>query len=131
MRFTNEIIAALSDDEIFVYGSNEAGINAAGAAKQAMQWGAKWGVGYGLQGHTFAIPTKDYNIQTLPLDKIAYYVNSFIAHTAIAPNMNFLVTKIGCGLAGYTPEDIAPLFKDAIGVDNIILPYEFYKILNQ
>lgn len=111
-------------NEIFVFGSNEAGIHGAGAAKFAVKHhGAKYGQGVGLQGNSYAIPTKDHNIQTLPLDRIKEYVDKFISFAGICPNMVFRVTAIGCGLAGYTPEQIAPMFAHA--PVNCILPFSF------
>jgi hypothetical protein len=123
MRTTPDIIRDLKPNEIFVFGSNEAGIHGAGAAKLAAdKFGAVYGIGFGLMGKSFAIPTKDENIETLPLDKIKSYVDLFLEYTKTKP-YEFLVTQIGCGLAGYTPKDIAPLFKGA--PDNVILPQVF------
>ena len=99
---------------IFVFGSNEAGIHGAGAAKAAyMHHGAIWGRGWGLQGNSFAIPTKDWNIVTLPLIKIEQYVTWFLDYTCEHPELVFQVTRIGCGLAGYTDSQIGPMFKGA------------------
>jgi hypothetical protein len=123
--FINE----LKDKEIFVFGSNEAGIHGKGAAKQAKRWGAKNGIGEGLSGHTYAIPTKNKDIETLSLHKIQKYVNRFIEYAFWHSELTFLVTKIGCGLAGYKEEDIAPMFYDAVGKKNIILHESFRKIL--
>lgn len=130
MKFTPENIKHLAPNQVFVYGANTAGIHGAGAAKLALRWGAKMGE-YGLNGQTYGIPTKDKKIQTLPLDKIQVHVNDFLATAFSHPEYEFLVSKIGCGLAGYQPKDIAPLFKIIkTGVfDNVILPEEFYKII--
>lgn len=99
---------------IFVFGSNLAGIHGAGAARSALaMFGAVWGVGVGLQGRSYAIPTKDERIQTLPLNRIRPYVDQFLEFARAHPEMNFQVTRIGCGLAGYTDSDIAPMFKEA------------------
>jgi hypothetical protein len=118
-------ITELKDNEIFVFGSNESGIHGAGAAKLALYWGAKWGQGVGLQGKTYAIPTKDKQIKTLPIFKIKKYVNVFIEFAKKNNQLIFRVTPIGCGLAGYKPKDIAPLFEDAKNISNIQLPKEF------
>ena len=127
MRYTPENITSLKLNEIFVFGSNESGSHGGGAAKQAMKWGAKWGKPEGLFGKTYAIPTKTFHAgKTLSLSKIGEYVNSFISYATAHPEYTFLVTKIGCGLAGLTVEEVAPLFKDAIGIENIILPKEFH-----
>lgn len=116
--------------KVFVFGSNLAGRHGAGAAKHAVQeWGAIYGRGVGLQGNAFAIPTKDRDIKTLPIDKIRPYVNGFITFARENPSKTFLLTAIGCGYAGYTPEDIAPLFKKAVDVPNVYFPYEFLRLL--
>lgn len=99
---------------IFVFGSNLAGVHGAGAALEANEnFGAEYGVGVGPTGRAYAIPTKDKNIQTMPLDTIASFVAAFLKYAASQPKTEFFVTAIGCGLAGYTPEQIAPMFKDA------------------
>ena len=127
MNISPSNINVLAHDEIFVFGSNEAGRHGAGAAKQAMRWGAKYGQGYGLQGQTFAIPTMDYNIMPLSIEKIAYYVNRFAGDAAEHPELHFLVTEIGCGLGGKTVEEIAPLFEGCKNDHNIYLPERFLK----
>ena len=99
---------------IFVFGSNTAGRHGKGAALEAVQrHGAIYGKGVGLQGRSYAIPTKDASIRTLPLIKINQYVQQFIKFAEENPKLEFFVTRIGCGLAGYTDEQIAPMFKDA------------------
>lgn len=110
--------------KIFVFGSNLRGVHGAGAAECAhKEHGAKWGVGYGLTGNSFAIPTKDVQIRTLPLQTIAGYVTMFIEFARGNPQLTFQVTRIGCGLAGYKPIDIAPMFK---GVpENCEMPDDF------
>lgn len=128
-RTTPENITRLSLSEVFVFGSNMAGRHGAGAAKAALKFGATMGRCHGLDNQTYGIPTKDGNLNVLPLERIAKYVNNFISDAANYPEQTFLVTKIGCGLAGYAPEQIAPLFKDAIDVPNIHLPEEFWKVL--
>lgn len=130
MKYTPENITHLEPNQIFTYGANEKGIHGAGAAKLALRWGAKMGQ-YGLVGQTYGIPTKDKKIQTLPLDKIQVHVHDFLALAFSHQEYEFLVTKIGCGLALYQPEDIAPLFKIIkTGVfKNVILPEEFYKYI--
>lgn len=98
----------------FVFGSNEAGVHGAGAAKYAYKnCGARFGKGYGHFGDSFAIPTKDIDIVTLPLGPISQYVQGFLAYAAGKKKLSFMVTRIGCGLAGYKDSDIAPLFKGA------------------
>lgn len=130
MRFTPQNIRHLEPNQIFVYGANEAYIHGAGAAKLAMWWGAKYGAA-GLVGRTYGIPTKDRQIYRLPLDKIQVHIDNFLATAFSHPEYEFLVTKIGCGLAAYQPKDIAPLFKSVkTGIfDNVILPEEFHKYI--
>ncbi len=99
---------------IFVFGSNVAGRHGKGSALEALRHhGAIYRQGEGLQGNSYAIPTKDNTLYTLPLSKIEEHVNRFIAFAKAHPEMTFDVVKIGCGLAGYRPTQIAPLFKDA------------------
>lgn len=99
---------------IFVFGSNEAGIHGAGAARFAVErHGAVMGRGVGFQGNSYGIPTKDHQIQTLPLPSIAGYVRQFLREAAVCLDTTFHVTQIGCGLAGLEPKDIAPMFHDA------------------
>ena len=106
---------------IFVFGSNTRGFHGAGAAKEAREnWGAKQGVGFGRTGMTFAIPTKDHNILTRPIEAIGIDVFVFINYAKDHPELRFLVTKIGCGLAGLSESDIAPMFANA--PENCILP---------
>lgn len=107
---------------IFVFGSNLAGIHGAGAAKEALKnYGAQWGQGVGMQGSSYAIPTKDERIKALPLDEIRKYVDAFLAYARRNPESQFFVTRIGCGLAGYHDSEIAPMFMDA--PNNCELPY--------
>lgn len=107
-------------DRIFVFGSNLGGIHGAGAARTALEdYGAKWGLGVGPHGHSYAIPTKDGNYNqrrvgdTLPESIITEYVNQFIAFATTNPDLKFQVTRIGCGLAGLKDKNIAPLFRKA------------------
>lgn len=106
---------------IFVFGSNLAGRHGKGAALHARQnCGAKYGVGVGRTGNAYAIPTKDERIQTLPLERIAPHVADFLSYARANPALEFEVTRIGCGLAGYTDSQIAPMFAGA--PDNCKLP---------
>lgn len=109
---------------IFVFGSNLAGRHGKGAALTAMkEYGAIYGKGEGLQGNSYAIPTKDKNLKTLPLACIYVYVLHFLVFAEVHPEFIFKVTRIGCGLAGYKDEDIAPMFKEA--PYNCLLPEEW------
>lgn len=99
---------------VFVFGSNDAGIHGAGAARHAMvHHNFPFGKSYGHYGTGFAIPTKDEIIETLPLERVADYIRGFIAYARGHRKLNFQVTAIGCGLAGFKHEQIAPLFLDA------------------
>lgn len=99
---------------IFVFGSNEAGRHGKGAALTArMQHGAIYGQGYGKQGNSFAIPTKNSKLQTLPLERINDYVQKFLNYARACQADTFNVTRIGCGYAGYKDEAIAPMFREA------------------
>jgi hypothetical protein len=113
---------------IFVFGSNEAGIHGAGAALYARRHkGAVYGQGVGYYGDSYAIPTKDFNIRTLPLHVIEGYVKEFFNFAAENSGLQFNVTRIGCGLAGYTDADIAPMFRNA--PPNCILSAEWLEWL--
>lgn len=106
---------------IFVFGSNRAGIHGKGAALFASKYyGAERGVGEGLTGLSYALPTKDHRIQTLPLEDIRPHVEKFIQTARQHPDIDFIVTRVGCGLAGYEDEDICPLFESA--PDNCLFP---------
>lgn len=125
IEFTPECISHLNDDEIFVFGSNLAGMHGGGAARIAhRKFGAEWGIGVGLTGQTYAIPTMQGGVET-----IAPYVDEFIEYAHNHRELKFYVTRIGCGIAGFRDKDIAPLFKNALEEENIILPQSFYNIL--
>ncbi len=118
-------IEQLAENEIFVFGSNLAGMHGGGAARLArIRWGAVMGQGVGLQGRTYAIPTMQGGPET-----IKPYVDEFIAFAKAHPGLRFLVTEIGCGIAGFTPSQIAPLFAGAADVPNILLPARFWDVL--
>ena len=124
-RFTPERISKLKEKEIFVFGSNLAGAHGGGAARVAFQtFGAVWGTGVGLQGQSYAIPTMQGGVDT-----IQPYVDEFIQFAKEHEQQIFLVTRIGCGIAGFRDEEIAPLFKKAENIANIILPKEFVEII--
>ena len=106
---------------IFVFGSNLVGRHGKGAAKDAVKLhGAVYGQGIGRQGNAYAIPTKDRDLYTLPLQVIRDFVDIFISYARKNQELTFNVTRIGCGLAGYKERDISPMFKDA--PENCILP---------
>ena len=126
-EFTPAWIKELKENEVFVFGSNLGGFHGGGAARVAMEsFGAVWGQGVGLQGQSYAIPTMHGGV-----DVIKPYVDEFIAFAREHRELKFLVTPIGCGIAGFTVEEIAPLFADAIDDENIILPEDFVKEINR
>lgn len=99
---------------VFVFGSNRAGIHKSGAAKHALyKLGAVYGIGEGPTGQCYALPTKDERIQSLTLEQIKTHVDTFIEYARDHPELSFQVTQVGCGLAGYTREQIAPFFLEA------------------
>lgn len=109
---------------IFVFGSNLAGRHGKGAALHAYKYhGANYGQGVGLQGNSYGIPTKDTQLRVLPLVEIESYVTTFKLHAIASPHLTFYLTPIGCGLAGYKPHQIAPMFKGS--PSNVIIPPGF------
>lgn len=125
---TEAIVTRLPEDQVFVFGSNLAGLHRGGAAKTAKEnFGALQGVGRGWSGQSFAIPTLNEHFQPMPLSQIEYYLQDFKLYTRNHPKITYFITAIGCGGAGYHPKDIAPLFKDIS--DNVILPIRFQQYL--
>ena len=124
-RVTPELITKVAEDEVFVFGSNLEGLHAGGAARAAYDhFGAVWGQGVGIQGQSYAIPTMHGGV-----DEIKPYVDDFIEYAKEHPEKKFLVTPIGCGIAGFTPEEIAPLFAGAKDLENVWLPESFIQII--
>jgi hypothetical protein len=120
-RFTPNNISYLENNEIFVFGSNLQGAHGGGAARTAYRkFGAEWGKGVGMQGKSYGIPTMHGGVE-----KIKPYVDEFIEFASQHKEYTFLVTKIGCGIAGFKANEIAPLFTKAIGIENILLPEDF------
>lgn len=126
-KYTPSKIQRLEKNEIFVFGSNLSGSHGGGAALAAYRYfGAIWGQGVGLQGQSYGIPTMQGGVET-----IEPYVDEFISFAERHPELTFLVTRIGCGIAGFKDQEIAPLFRKAIGIANISLPEEFCEILSK
>ena len=124
-RYTPENISSLEENEIFVFGSNLQGSHGGGAAAAAVRYfGAIWGQGVGMQGQCYAIPTMHGGV-----DAIRPYVDEFIDYAIQHPELTFLVTRIGCGIAGFKDADIAPLFSAALDLPNVVLPKSFVNVL--
>lgn len=114
----------MKNNQVLVFGSNLAGRHGKGAALYALKnYGAVYGQGVGRQGNSYAIPTKDENLRTLPLDAIQTYIDTFIQYAANHPELEFLLTPVGCGLAGYTKKQMKPKF--SIVPENVIFTKEW------
>lgn len=125
-RISSNRITRLAFNEVFVFGSNLQGAHGGGAARYAYEhFGAVWGQGVGLFGQSYAIPTMQGGVET-----IKPYVDDFLQFATVHGELDFLVTEIGCGIAGFTPREIAPLFFKAIENDikNVYLPESFYAV---
>ena len=117
-------IYSLAPNEVFVFGSNALGMHHGGAARIAYnEFGAEWGNGEGMQGQSYAIPTMEGEHNTM------LAICRFTRYAKEHPELKFMVTPIGCGIAGYTSKEIGPLFKDAAKLSNVFLPISFWKVL--
>lgn len=126
-NYTPENITHLEPDDFFVFGSNLEGKHIGGAARVAYEkFGAVWGQGVGVQGQSYAIPTMHGDIES-----IRPYVDEFTRIAREWDQNTFYVTRIGCGIAGFTDEEIAPLFNDAYDLYNVRLPESFAKIIER
>lgn len=124
-KFTPNKITSLENNEIFVFGSNLKGLHGGGAARIAYKmFGAEWGKGVGMQGNSYGIPTMHGGV-----DVIKPYVDDFIEFALSNKEYTFLVTRIGCGIAGFSANEIAPLFAKAINAENILLPIDFVQVI--
>jgi hypothetical protein len=123
-RVSNDRIDHLEENEIFVFGSNASGYHGGGAAAYAMRkFGAVWGQGEGLQGQSYAIPTME------GIAEMSEAIKRFTSFAAEHSELRFLVTRVGCGVAGYSASQIAPLFKECIPLENVALPSDFWDVL--
>ena len=124
-RIASDRIAELDKNEIFVFGSNIQGAHGGGAAWYAhKKFGAEWGLGEGLTGRTYALPTMEGDASMKKA--VEHFIDCAKAH----PEFIFLVTAVGCGIAGYTPDEVAPLFRGATSLENVYLPQAFWDVLN-
>jgi len=124
MRITPENVIELKENEIFIFGSNKEGNHYSGSARIAYEkFGAKWGIGYGISGQSYAINTMS------GLERIKSQIPVFLKYVNANKDKNFLVTAIGTGIAGFTPKQIAPLFKETIELENVYLPQSFINII--
>ena len=125
-RVASDRIAELGANEVFVFGSNIQGAHGGGAAWYAhKKFGAEWGVGEGLTGRTYALPTMEGEAS------LKHAVENFIACAKAHPGLIFLVTAVGCGIAGYTPDEVAPLFREATSLENVYMPQVFWNVINK
>lgn len=129
-RISPDNIQSLGEKEVFVFGSNLMGLHGAGAALTATElFGASPGVAHGIQGKSFAIPTKDSKLKPLELNIVNLYTDMFIDYAIDHPEKKFFLTEIGCGYAKFKPEQIAPMFKRAIKLPNVYFPRVFARTL--
>ncbi len=120
-RLTPEWITELKEDEVFVFGSNLAGMHGGGAARMAHQkFGAQWGVGVGATGQCYAIPTMHGGVE-----EIKPYVDDFFRYAEAHPEKRFLLTRIGCGIAEFRDDEMAPLFARCLALTNVSYPREW------
>ena len=135
-RITPEKIQYINENEVFVFGSNTVGHHLGGAAKTATdKFGAVWGVNSGITGRCYAVPTVDLDpktryVEKMPLIYIRHKIVDLINYAKRHKYKTFFITEIGCGIAGFTIDEIAPLFKEAIKVNNIHLPLRFWNKLD-
>lgn len=125
-RVTPDYIQMLGENEIFVFGSNVRGYHGGGAAAFAMRrFGAVWGQGEGLQGQSYAIPTME------GMESMKAAIGRFVKYAKEHTELRFLVTRVACGIAGYSAKEIAPMFKECIRLENVTLPFDFWRVLDQ
>lgn len=130
-RYTEEVINYLKSNEIFVFGSNEGGQHYGGAAMAAFcYFGAEWGLPFGLSGRTFAIPTLTKDYKKLDKESLKSYIKKFFEFVKENKQYTFILTKIGCGIAGFTTNEIKDIIWDVVGENmpiNVVYPIEFEK----
>lgn len=125
---TPDYIDRLLDNQVFVFGSNSLGYHTGGASKMARRFGAIWGQAEGIQGQSYAIPV-DFGKGNMAPD-IQPYIDRFIAYAKNHPENHFLVTRVGCGIAGYTDKEMAKYFREALSMNNVSLPRSFINALH-
>lgn len=132
MKITSENITVLAENEIFVFGSNLNGAHGAGAAYTAYKsFGAEMGVGEGMTGQCYALPTKDKNMEPVKSRALYFSLQELRKEIIANPDKHFLITRIGCGLAGFKDYEVAPLMQDFMELENVSLPKEFIEILEK
>lgn len=127
LGYTPDYIDRLLDNQVFVFGSNSLGYHTGGASKMARRFGAIWGQAEGIQGQSYAIPV-DFGKGNMAPD-IQPYIDRFIAYAKNHPENHFLVTRVGCGIAGYTDMEMAKYFREALSMNNVSLPRSFINAL--
>ena len=134
LRFTDPMIRSLKSGEIFVFGSNLDGRHGKGAAKTAQQkFGARHGVAEGLTGQSYALPTVGKHLSRMPIEDIGHHIKRFLDFALSRPDLTFLVTEVGCGLAGHHVDKIGPFFANVINnasLSHVILPRAFHRQSN-
>lgn len=133
LRTTPQNMQSLLMWEVFVFESNLDGNHVVSGASHLaeVKFGAKSGIGFGMSGQSFAIPSVGLDFSKMTIEEMRPYVESFISTAREITNITWLVAEIGCGIAGYTPEEIAPLFREAVDIDNIYLPKRFWEVLKR
>lgn len=125
-RISPDSICQLKNNEVFVFGSNIHGMHGGGAARFAYEhFGAEWGIGEGLTGQCYALPTMEGT------DSFRQAVVRFTQCAKENPALTFLVTAVGCGIAGYSEEQVAPWFAEASQLENVYLPESFWHVLDK
>jgi hypothetical protein len=130
-RITPSKITSLASNEVFVFGSNLVGIHGAGAARDARAFGAIWGQGEGPQGQCYALPTKRSPHESLTLEEVNEAVQRFIEYADQHHDKQFLITRLGCGRAGFLDIEIAPMFAQYVNMPNLSFPLEWGMILHR
>jgi hypothetical protein len=126
-KMTHYPYVPLPEGMIFVFGSNLSGFHGAGAAKYAHQYyGAEMGVGEGFTGKCYALPTKDKNIRTLPIQDVRYHIAKFFTEASVKQTLTFKFTPVGCGLAGFTVHEMSSIVRSLGAPSNVLFTNEWF-----